>query len=232
FNPTITDPIEILEKSGFLVGPSSALPGRLPGYPYAEKDFLGKMCNFRFINTDENLSPVKLSRYVESNPYQEEMEVKDQSYKVEWIKSMIQQLDADGRIQSLENYRLSTPRQVPDDLQFLASDVPIEDIFEQSIPHLNRTYLIHRFLYLGDKDFRTYLRLELEWRQNKIQELTTIIAQKKEQAPERTIRGGTNQNPGNQRSKLQETKASFDVGFRCVMAVPKVPVRKGYKVKW
>ena len=48
----------------------------------------------------------------------------------------------------------------------------------------------------------------------------------------RVVKGGDENNPGNQRKALDENKFGSNIGFRCVLPYTGAPVHKGYKVNW
>ncbi len=219
--------LEVIQSSGIKVNSNL---NRDENGSYVEKDFMGRMNNFRFIDVDANGNPIEIERDPQLG-LEKRMEQLTQN-----IINLEQNLTA-LKIVSSEDVKLD---QIETKLNERREKM-IHNL-ERQVEHMNSDndyYNIQReinTLYQERDNSRTvrqqYFEKQLRAAKQSLASLKSNAAKLKATKKYRLVKGGDWQNPGTFRDSIREDQAAHNVGFRTILPYTGIPVKRKNKVKW
>ncbi len=217
----------VFKEGGFLINDQAVrdAEGR-----YIEKDSLGRMRNFRFIDVDPSGRPYEVERY---HPKHSTIELLwRQKKKLEAQIKQITPLEPLSKdLRELSEQLLKRKKEIIEKLQ---KEIP-------EITDANRLFRARRQLesLINNHNSIAYrvpfYKKETEKLEAKIEAINLRIhnlKQKSFKTRQRVVKGGDWKKPGQQRRALAENEAAANVGFRVILPYTGAPLKKEHKVKW
>jgi len=204
---------------------------------FVEKDSLGKMNNFRFVDFDKNGKAYQVARYTNVLIHIQEKIKRLQREK----RSHERRLKNSPIEEEFSQLKMETSKkQIELQIDRLKKQLKSIEIHpdEDNYSYNSRLNTIRNDIYKLEYQYKEVEKYQdREASKKRVKEINeTLITAKKElkkpKARIRIIKGGTNQTPGDEVNYLLETESAPDVGFRCILPYTGAPVNKSLKVKW